>query len=133
MMTMTATTSLEYAEKFFPWSIPWFPKTVDCLSPLATEWAKLNPNKVDRRRLALYLAVLRIYQDRWTEAEDALLQVFPEGGGGRGGRSGRDAATGRDRAAALASGGGADAQEEVAADSPCAVSGPAGSRPGLCR
>ena len=24
MMTMTATTSLEYAEKFFPWSISWF-------------------------------------------------------------------------------------------------------------
>jgi len=44
MMTMTATTSLEYAEKFFPWSISWFPKTEDRLPPLATEWAKLNPN-----------------------------------------------------------------------------------------
>jgi branched-chain amino acid transport system substrate-binding protein len=44
MMTMTATTSLEYAEKFFPWTISWFPKTEDRLPPLATEWAKLNPN-----------------------------------------------------------------------------------------
>lgn len=41
MMTMTATTSLEYAEQFFPWSISWFPKTEDRLPPLATEWAKL--------------------------------------------------------------------------------------------
>ena len=42
MMTMTATTSLEYAENFFPWSISWFPKTEDRLPPLATEWAKLT-------------------------------------------------------------------------------------------
>ena len=41
---MTATTSLEYAEKFFPWSISWFPKTEDRLPPLAREWAALNPN-----------------------------------------------------------------------------------------
>jgi branched-chain amino acid transport system substrate-binding protein len=41
MMTMTATTSLEYAEKFFPWSISWFPATKDRLPPLATEWAKM--------------------------------------------------------------------------------------------
>jgi branched-chain amino acid transport system substrate-binding protein len=41
MMTMTATTSLEYAEKFFPWSISWFPKTEDRLPPLAAEWAKM--------------------------------------------------------------------------------------------
>jgi branched-chain amino acid transport system substrate-binding protein len=43
MMTMTATTSLEYAEKFFPWSISWFPKTEDRLPPLVTAWAELNP------------------------------------------------------------------------------------------
>jgi branched-chain amino acid transport system substrate-binding protein len=41
MMTMTATTSLEYAENFFPWSISWFPATADRLPPLATEWAKM--------------------------------------------------------------------------------------------
>ncbi len=41
MMTMTATTSLEYAEKFFPWTISWFPKTEDRLPPLATAWAKM--------------------------------------------------------------------------------------------
>jgi branched-chain amino acid transport system substrate-binding protein len=43
MMTMTATTSLEYAEKFFPWSISWFPKTADRLPPLVTAWAEMNP------------------------------------------------------------------------------------------
>jgi len=42
MMTMTATTSLEYAEQFFPWSISWFPKTADRLPPLATEWADME-------------------------------------------------------------------------------------------
>jgi hypothetical protein len=36
MMSMTATTSLEYAEKFFPWSISWFPKTEDRLPPLVS-------------------------------------------------------------------------------------------------
>jgi len=43
MMSFTATTSLEYAEKFFPWSISWFPKTEDRLPPLVTAWAELNP------------------------------------------------------------------------------------------
>jgi branched-chain amino acid transport system substrate-binding protein len=41
MMSMTATTSLEYAEKFFPWTVSWFPATADRLPPLATEWAKM--------------------------------------------------------------------------------------------
>jgi branched-chain amino acid transport system substrate-binding protein len=41
MMTMTATTSLEYAEQFFPWTISWFPKTEDRLPPLAKEWAEM--------------------------------------------------------------------------------------------
>jgi branched-chain amino acid transport system substrate-binding protein len=40
MMTMTATTSLEYAEQFFPWSISWFPATKDRLPPLARVWAE---------------------------------------------------------------------------------------------
>jgi branched-chain amino acid transport system substrate-binding protein len=40
MMTMTATTSLEYAEQFFPWSISWFPATADRLPPLARVWAE---------------------------------------------------------------------------------------------
>jgi branched-chain amino acid transport system substrate-binding protein len=44
MMTMTATTSLEYAEKFFPWSISWFPKTEERLPPLVSAWAELNPD-----------------------------------------------------------------------------------------
>ena len=43
MMGFTATTSLEYAEKFFPWSISWFPKTEDRLPPLVTAWAEMNP------------------------------------------------------------------------------------------
>jgi len=47
MMTMTATTSLEYAEQFFPWSISWFPSTADRLPPLAREWAEdYDVNKV---------------------------------------------------------------------------------------
>jgi branched-chain amino acid transport system substrate-binding protein len=43
MMSFTATTSLEYAEKFFPWSISWFPKTEERLPPLVKAWAELNP------------------------------------------------------------------------------------------
>jgi branched-chain amino acid transport system substrate-binding protein len=43
MMAFTATTSLEYAEKFFPWSISWFPKTEDRLPPLVKAWAEMNP------------------------------------------------------------------------------------------
>jgi len=44
MMTMTATTSLEYAEQFFPWSISWFPKTADRLPPLSRAWAEMHPD-----------------------------------------------------------------------------------------
>ncbi len=43
MMTMTATTSLEYAEKFFPWTICWFPPTDKKLFPITREWVKMNP------------------------------------------------------------------------------------------
>jgi branched-chain amino acid transport system substrate-binding protein len=39
MMSFTASTSLEYADKFFPWSISWFPPT-SVLSKLIAEWQK---------------------------------------------------------------------------------------------
>jgi branched-chain amino acid transport system substrate-binding protein len=41
MMCFTATTSLEYAEKFFPWSISWFPPTKETLAKLISEWVAL--------------------------------------------------------------------------------------------
>ena len=44
MMSFTATTSLEYAEKFFPWSISWFSSTQEKLPPIVTAWAKLFPD-----------------------------------------------------------------------------------------
>ena len=31
MMSITATTSLEYAEKYFPWTVSWFPPTEERL------------------------------------------------------------------------------------------------------
>ena len=43
MMSMTSTTSYEYAEQFFPWSISWFPPTEQRLSLITTAWAKKNP------------------------------------------------------------------------------------------
>ena len=42
MMTMTATTSLEYAEKFFPWTICWFPPTDKKLFPITKQWVSMN-------------------------------------------------------------------------------------------
>jgi branched-chain amino acid transport system substrate-binding protein len=39
MMSFTATTSLEYAQKFFPWSISWFAPT-EILSVVTEAWAK---------------------------------------------------------------------------------------------
>jgi branched-chain amino acid transport system substrate-binding protein len=44
MPSLTATTSLEYAEKFFPWTISWFPSTQDRLAPLVAAWAKQFPD-----------------------------------------------------------------------------------------
>ena len=44
MPSITATTSLEYAEKFFPWTISWFPSTADRLAPLVAAWAKQFPD-----------------------------------------------------------------------------------------
>jgi branched-chain amino acid transport system substrate-binding protein len=44
MPSITATTSLEYANKFFPWTISWFPSTQDRLAPLVAAWAKQFPD-----------------------------------------------------------------------------------------
>jgi branched-chain amino acid transport system substrate-binding protein len=44
MMSITATTSYEYAEKFFPWTVSWFPPTEQRLGELVTAWAKLHPD-----------------------------------------------------------------------------------------
>ncbi len=44
MMSITATTSLEYAEKFFPWTVSWFPATLDRLPPLVAAWGKEFPD-----------------------------------------------------------------------------------------
>ncbi|MGO9310880.1 MAG: ABC transporter substrate-binding protein [Spirochaetia bacterium] len=44
MPSLTATTSLEYAQKFFPWTISWFPSTQDRLAPLVAAWAKQFPD-----------------------------------------------------------------------------------------
>jgi len=44
MPSITATTSLEYAQKFFPWTISWFPSTQDRLAPLVAAWAKQFPD-----------------------------------------------------------------------------------------
>ncbi len=40
MVSITASTSLEYAEKYFPWTVSWFPTTVVRLPPLVSAWAK---------------------------------------------------------------------------------------------
>jgi branched-chain amino acid transport system substrate-binding protein len=39
MVSITASTSLEYAEKYFPWTVSWFPTTVARLPPLVKAWA----------------------------------------------------------------------------------------------
>jgi len=43
LYSFTATTSYEYAEKFFPWSISWFSPTDEKLPPVVTAWAKESP------------------------------------------------------------------------------------------
>jgi branched-chain amino acid transport system substrate-binding protein len=40
MMSMTATTSYEYAVKYFPWTVSWFPPTEQRLGLLVAGWAK---------------------------------------------------------------------------------------------
>jgi branched-chain amino acid transport system substrate-binding protein len=44
MVSITATTSYEYASKFFPWTVSWFPPTLDRLPPLVVAWAKQYPD-----------------------------------------------------------------------------------------
>jgi branched-chain amino acid transport system substrate-binding protein len=44
MMSITASTSLEYAEKFFPWTVSWFPSTAERLGVLTAAWAKQFPD-----------------------------------------------------------------------------------------
>jgi branched-chain amino acid transport system substrate-binding protein len=40
MVSMTATTTYEYANKFFPWTVSWFPPFSKRLPPVVTAWAK---------------------------------------------------------------------------------------------
>jgi branched-chain amino acid transport system substrate-binding protein len=44
MVSMTATTSYEYAMKFFPWTVSWFPPTEVRLGQLVAAWGKLYPD-----------------------------------------------------------------------------------------
>jgi branched-chain amino acid transport system substrate-binding protein len=44
MMSITATTSYEYAMKYFPWTISWFPPTEQRLGVLVAGWAKQFPD-----------------------------------------------------------------------------------------
>jgi branched-chain amino acid transport system substrate-binding protein len=43
MVSITATTSYEYAAKFFPWTISWFPPTEQRLGVLVAAWGKQFP------------------------------------------------------------------------------------------
>jgi branched-chain amino acid transport system substrate-binding protein len=43
MVSITATTSYEYAMKFFPWTVSWFPPTEQRLGPLVAAWGKEYP------------------------------------------------------------------------------------------
>jgi branched-chain amino acid transport system substrate-binding protein len=43
MMSMTAATSLEFAQPYFPWTISWFPVTIDALPPVIAGWASQFP------------------------------------------------------------------------------------------
>lgn len=40
MVSITATTSYEYASKFFPWTVSWFPPTLERLPPLVVAWGE---------------------------------------------------------------------------------------------
>jgi branched-chain amino acid transport system substrate-binding protein len=44
MPSITASTSLEYAQKFFPWTVSWLPDTQARLAPLVAAWAKELPD-----------------------------------------------------------------------------------------
>ncbi len=43
--SFTATTSYEYAAKYFPWAISWFSPTDEKLPPIVTAWAKKTGTK----------------------------------------------------------------------------------------
>ncbi|HVP17680.1 MAG TPA: ABC transporter substrate-binding protein [Spirochaetia bacterium] len=44
MMSMTATTSLEYAQKFFPWTVSFLPPTEERLATIVAAWGKEFPD-----------------------------------------------------------------------------------------
>ncbi len=44
MVSITATTSLEYAQKFFPWTISWFPPTEQRLAARSAAWGNQFPD-----------------------------------------------------------------------------------------
>ena len=43
LFCMTASTSYEYAIKYFPWTLSWFPPTDEKLPPITAAWAKTQP------------------------------------------------------------------------------------------
>ena len=43
LFCMTASTSYEYAVKYFPWTLSWYPPTEEKLPPITSLWAKKNP------------------------------------------------------------------------------------------
>lgn len=42
LFSMTASTSYEYAEKYFPWTLSWYPPTEEKLPPITSLWAEKN-------------------------------------------------------------------------------------------
>jgi len=44
LFSMTSTTTYEYAEQFFPWSISWYLPSEVILPPVTEAWARLNPD-----------------------------------------------------------------------------------------
>ena len=43
LFSMTASTSYEYAVKYFPWTLSWYPPTEEKLPPITSLWADKNP------------------------------------------------------------------------------------------
>ncbi len=41
LYSFTATTSFEYASKYFPWAVSWFPPTEEALPPAIARWAEI--------------------------------------------------------------------------------------------
>lgn len=44
MVSITASTSYEYAAPYFPWTVSWFPATKERLAPLIETWLKQYPD-----------------------------------------------------------------------------------------